>query len=144
MPASAYPEPKVRGIAGGSLALTFHGLQWPYYPKTGIGVGGSAWIDTSYEKITRGNNHPDAVYWRPQGRFVLRVTPTYAAGNFFVQAQAELVANNDQTINHPSVADTDDLWVRVGEWNAWDVQWALRSMGALSPGHGHGSQHLRA
>src|SRR5438105_1834226 len=40
LPASAYPEPYTRGIEGGSLRTTFHGLQWPYYPKTGIGVSG--------------------------------------------------------------------------------------------------------
>src|SRR5262245_49483849 len=28
----AYPEPHVRGIHGGSLWLTMHGLQWPYMP----------------------------------------------------------------------------------------------------------------
>ena len=135
LPGSAYPAAQVRGLTGGSLWLNMHGQQWPYYPKTGVGVSGSGWIDTSYEKITRGNNHPDTTYWRPQGRFVLRVTPTYTRGDWFVQAQAELVANSDQTVNRPSVADVDDLWVRIGQWNAWDLQagryeaWELYHLG---------------
>ena len=33
---------RTRGIRHGSLWMTFHGLQWPYYPKTGIGVAGYA------------------------------------------------------------------------------------------------------
>src|SRR5581483_8504449 len=38
-------------------------------------------------------------------------------------AQAELVANKDQTQTQPAtgIADTDDLWVRAGQWNKWDV-----------------------
>ena len=31
-----------------------------------------------------------------QGRFLFRVTPTYTNGTWFVQAQAEIVANKDQ------------------------------------------------
>src|SRR5437868_5400892 len=61
---SAFPEPRVRGIRGGSLWMTFHGLQWPYYPKTGIGVSGSAWIDTGFESIKRGNPTEQGIkYW---------------------------------------------------------------------------------
>src|SRR5262249_51535768 len=42
---------------------------------------------------------------------------------WFVQAQAELVANKDQTQTQPAtgIADTDDLWIRAGQWNKWDV-----------------------
>src|SRR5215203_4967480 len=65
LPAGAYPEgtedggmsgksftlgAPTRGIWGGSLWLTFHGLQWPYMPKTGVGVSGYAWVDTGYEE----------------------------------------------------------------------------------------------
>src|SRR5262245_46151704 len=55
LPASAFPEPQIRGIQDGSLSMTFHGLQWPYYPRTGIGVSGYAWVDSGYETIKRGN-----------------------------------------------------------------------------------------
>jgi hypothetical protein len=135
MPPSAYPEPKPRGIPGGSLWLTFHGLQWPYYPKTGVGVGGYVWIDTGYEEITRDQSRAGTIYWLQQGRAVLRLTPTYTAGSFFIQGQAELVANKDQRATQPNVADTDDLWVRTGSWNAWDLQlgryepWELYHLG---------------
>jgi hypothetical protein len=122
LPASAYPHPPDSGIWGGSLWLTFHGLQWPYVPKTGIGFSGSAWLDTGYEQIKRGGVQPDTTYWLQQGRAVLRVTPTYTDGRFFIQGQAELVANKDQTVTQPSVADTDDLWVRFGVWKKWDIQ----------------------
>src|SRR5262249_10043177 len=55
-------------------------------------------------------------------RFVLRVTPTWTNGNYFVQTQAELVANKDQSNGQPSIVDTDDLWLKIGQWNKWDVQ----------------------
>jgi hypothetical protein len=123
MPASAYPEPRTRGLPHGSLWMTFHGLQWPYYKKTGIGVAGYAWVDSGYETIERGNEtEQDIEYWLQQGRVLVRVTPTYSSGEFFVQGQAELVANKDQSLRQPDVADTDDLWIKFGHWNKWDVQ----------------------
>jgi hypothetical protein len=123
LPASAFPAPKTRGIANGSLAGTFHGLQWPYMPYSGIGFSGSAWVDSGYETIKRGNDTEQNInYWLQQGRVLLRVTPTYSDGDFFVQGQAELVANKDQSLRQPDVADTDDLWIRFGTWKKWDVQ----------------------
>lgn len=123
LPASAYPEPRTRGLPHGSLWMTFHGLQWPYYPKTGIGVAGYAWVDSGYETIERGNEtEQDIEYWLQQGRVLVRVTPTYSKGELFVQGQAELVANKDQSLRQPDVADTDDLWIKFGHWNKWDVQ----------------------
>jgi hypothetical protein len=129
MPPDAFPStPHVRGLYGGSLWSDFHGLQWPYYPKTGIGVSGYVWIDTGYEQITV--NDPSVIatgahvntFQLQQGRFVLRVTPTWTSGNYFVQGQAELVAAKDQTQSQPFQADADDVWVRTGQWKAWDVQ----------------------
>lgn len=123
LPPTAFPEPQVRGIHGGSLWSTFHGLQWPYYPKTGIGISGYGWIDTGYEEIRRGNPTEQGIKYRlQQGRLLLRVTPTYTNGDFFVQAQAELVANKDQSQAQPNTSDTDDLWLKVGQWKKWDVQ----------------------
>src|SRR5262249_4262205 len=123
LPASAFPSDPVRGIQGGSLASTFHGLQWPYYPKTGIGISGSAWIDSGYEQIKRGNPTEQGInYWLQQGRLLLRVTPTYTRGRFFLQGQAELVANKDQSLHQRDTADTDDLWIKIGMWNLWDLQ----------------------
>jgi len=123
MPSSAYPEPRIRGIPHGSLWMTFHGLQWPYYPKTGIGIAGYAWVDSGYETIERGNPNERGIdYWLQQGRVLVRVTPTYSNGEYFVQGQAELVANKDQSLRQPDVADTDDLWIKVGRWNLWDLQ----------------------
>jgi len=129
LPPSAFPAPRVRGIYGGSLWMTFHGLQWPYSPlvtdtpRTHIGVSGSVWVDTGYEKIERGDpNETGTKYWLQQGRFVGRLTPTYTDGTWFVQGQAELVANKDQTLHQPDVVDTDDLWIRAGKWNTFDLQ----------------------
>jgi hypothetical protein len=125
MPASAFPStPHVRGLYGGSLWSTFHGLQWPYYPKTGIGVSGYVWIDTGYEELSVNDSGAKAhniTYQLQQGRFVLRVTPTWTSGNYFVQGQAEYVANKDQT-QGPSFADADDVWVKAGQWKSFDVQ----------------------
>jgi hypothetical protein len=123
LPLSAYPAPRTRGIPGGSLEATFHGLQWPYFPRTAIAVSGYAWIDSGYEQIGRGNPTEEGIaYWLQQGRLLLRVTPTYSRGDYFVQGQAELVVNKDQSLRQPDIADTDDLWLKAGKWNRWDVQ----------------------
>jgi hypothetical protein len=142
LPGEAYPNEPIRGIEGGSLWMTFHGLQWPVSPfhtdtpRTQLGFSGSGWVDTGYKKVNSGApNSVDVARWITQGRFVLRATPTYTKGDWFVQGQAELVANKDQTIKQPDVADTDDLWLRAGRWNQWDVQvgryeaWELYHLG---------------
>ena len=59
-----------------------------------------------------------------QGRFLLRVTPTYTNGSWFVQAQAEVVANKDQYVadaNSNNFIGADDVWVRTGTWQVWDL-----------------------
>jgi hypothetical protein len=125
LPPTAYPEWKTRGIKGGSLWFSgnMNGMPWPYYPKTGIGVSGYAWIDTGYESIVSGNNvEPQYKYLVSEGRALLRLTPTYSAGSWYVQAQSEFVANKDQTVVQPKVADIDDLWIRTGQWKSWDLQ----------------------
>jgi hypothetical protein len=125
LPASAYPTDPVRGIYGGSLWRTFNGLQWPYYPKTGIGVSGYVWFDTGYEHIARGggaSTDPNITYFVQQGRMVLRVTPTWSDGRWFVQGQAELVGEHDQSAGPPLQPAVDDLWVKVGQWNNFDFQ----------------------
>ena len=106
--------------------MTFHGMPWPYYPKTGIGVSGYAWLDTGYEQIDRGTTaltEPHEVkYLLQQGRGVVRVTPTFSLADWYVQGQAELVANKDQTVSQANgTVDVDDLWVRTGYWKSWDV-----------------------
>ena len=54
----------------------------------------------------------------------MRVTPTYSFDDWFVQGQVELVGTEDQTISRSDIggADTDDLWLRIGQWNKWDFQ----------------------
>jgi hypothetical protein len=126
LPGSAFPEWRTRGLYGGSLWLTFHGMPWPYQPRTGIGISGYAWVDTGYENIARGtmstNEAHEVNYLLQQGRAVLRVTPAYFSGGWFVQSQVELVGNKDQTVTQTSgVVDVDDLWVRTGYWKKWDV-----------------------
>lgn len=123
LPDSAYPSKPLRGLYGGSLWSTFHGLQWPYYPKTGIGVSGYVWIDTGYEHLQRGDPaEPSYAYMLQQGRLVLRVTPTWSDGAWFVQGQAEIVGNKDQSVPPSAVVQTDDVWVRLGKWNTFDIQ----------------------
>ncbi len=131
----AYPDTENRGIRFGSMALTFHGLQWPFMPSKGgprfvLGVSGWGWVDTSYQKFSPwgDNTQIDASrirYWVQQARLVTRFTPTYSLGSgWFVQGQAEFVATEDQTIQRGQTggADTDDLWLRIGQWNKWDFQ----------------------
>jgi hypothetical protein len=126
LPASAFPEPYTRGLFGSSLWLTMHGQQWPYYPRTGIGISGSAWVDNAYAKTRIGDvgQSPNLTKYIQQGRAVLRVTPTYSQGPWFAQAQFELVGSKDQTQTQPGLgaaADTDDMWVRAGLWNTFDI-----------------------
>lgn len=130
LPASAYPEPRVRGIVGGSLRWTMHGLQWPYMParaagaSTRIGFSGSGWVDTSYQKIDSGipDSDPSIEEWRQQSRLVLRATPTYnAPGDWFVQAQGEFVLNTTLPTTYAETIVADDLYVRVGKWNRLDI-----------------------
>ncbi len=136
LPGSAYPEPQTRGLPYGSLSLTFHGMQWPYMPATGkgsrfvVGLSGWGWVDTAYQKFApwgdyTGLANSRSTYWKQQARLVTRVTPTYSLDDgWFIQGQAELVATEDQTISRSDTggADTDDLWLRIGQWNTWDFQ----------------------
>ena len=128
---SSYPG-EMRGLYGGSMWLepSFHGLQWPYMAKSGVGVSGSFWVDSGYEEINRDNKSlANTAMWVQQGRAVLRVTPTYTSGNFFIQGQVELVGNQCQEAGGSSSScqsfgtfDTDDLWLRVGQWKIWDLK----------------------
>ncbi|HEY4185949.1 MAG TPA: hypothetical protein VGP07_12825 [Polyangia bacterium] len=137
LPGSAYPEPQTRGLKYGSLWLTFHGLQWPYMPagpkgeRFVIGISGWGWVDTAYEKFSPWGNNSAVVsqdnnkYWKQQSRLLVRITPTYSFGDdMFLQGQVEMVGTGDQTINRGDVggADTDDLYLRFGKWNKWDLQ----------------------
>jgi len=136
LPGSAYPEPLTRGLKYGSLWLTFHGLQWPYLPagpkgeRFVIGLSGWGWFDTAYEKFGPWGQNPSTIqassikYWKGQGRMLARVSPTYSFGDdMFIQGQVELVGTGDQTASRTDVggADTDDLYLRFGKWNSWDV-----------------------
>jgi hypothetical protein len=123
MPPAAFPDDRRRGLYGGSLWSEFTDLQWPYYPRTGIGVSGYVWMDSGYEHIARGSPTEQGIkYWLQQGRLVLRFTPTWSDGTYFIQGQAELVANKDQSQSQPYTVDTDDVWIRAGQWKSWDVQ----------------------
>jgi hypothetical protein len=130
--ASAFPSPQTRGIPGGSLGFTMHGLQAPYLPALGgagmrIGVSGSLWSDGSYAfiKSTLAPTQPSQKRLAMQSRGVLRVTPTYSTpSGWFAQAQAEYVALGDQALDTGTnvVGFTDDVYVRAGKWNLIDIQ----------------------
>jgi hypothetical protein len=123
LPPSAYPEWTARGLYGGSLWLTMNGMQWPYTPRSGIGISGYVWDDSGYETITRGNlTEPNIKYLVNQARAVLRVTPTYIHNDFYVQGQGEFVLNGDQSVPQPTFVSTDDLLIRAGKWKVWDVE----------------------
>jgi len=121
----------MRGIQGGSLWLepSFHGLQWPHNARTGVGLSGMFWTDTGYEMIKR--DLPTLLNSNlsiGQGRGLLRVTPAYVHDSFFIQGQAEIVGNLCQTASVANTVcnngtfTTDDLWIRFGQWNVWDVK----------------------
>jgi hypothetical protein len=122
---------RLRGLYAGSLWLepSFNGLQWPFMARTGVGVSGAFWVDSGYELIVRDDKNktlPGTRMAFQQGRGVLRLTPAYVHGRFFIQGQAELVANQCQATTDVCTSggtfSTDDLWIRVGEWNKWDIK----------------------
>jgi hypothetical protein len=130
LPGSAYPDPTTRGIPGGSLWLTMHGLQWPYMPKIAggpsmrLGFSGSGWVDFSYAHSESGQQatDPGTIRWETQARFVLRATPTYSTEKgWFAQGQGELVLNGSQPAVAANQFATDDLYIRGGKWNLFDV-----------------------
>jgi hypothetical protein len=123
-----YPG-RLRGIYGGSLWLEpdFQGMQWPHNTQSGLGISANFWIDSGREAINRGTDQlPNTTVSFQQGRSVLRLTPAYVSGNLFVQAQMELVGNLCQATTAICLSSgtfaTDDLWIRFGAWNAWDVK----------------------
>jgi hypothetical protein len=135
LPASAYPSVQTRGIKYGSLWLTFHGQQWPYMPMIEggpalrIGFSGSLWNDLSYTRMIPGKELLQRVSgrvkrWATETRGVLRVTPTYnMKDGWFVQGNSEFVLHGDMTLTGAtSMGTTDDLYLRVGKWNLFDVQ----------------------
>ena len=121
LPPSAFPAQPVRGIHGGSLWMTFHGQQWPYYPKTG-----DRRLRLRLDRFRLRANQPRESRAGDKtglaGRLLLRVTPTWSNGEYFVQGQAELVANKDQSLHQPDIGDADDVWLKAGKWKSWDVQ----------------------
>jgi hypothetical protein len=133
-----------RGLRGGSLWLepTFHGLQWPQNARTGVGISGRFVVDSGYEALNRDQKSiPDSKMYLQQGRGVLRVTPAFVRGDFFIRGQAELVGNLCQTASvtntvcNAGTFTTDDLWIQVGQRNAWDLKvgrfegWEIAHMG---------------
>lgn len=135
LPGSAYPEVQTRGIKYGSLWRTFHGQQWPYLPQIGdkpqlrIGFSGYVWNDLSNAHISVDPQHAGSALnsqnrWTTQTRGIVRVTPTYNAGDdWFVQGNAEAVIQGDMQPDPASkvLATTDDVWIRAGKWNVFDV-----------------------
>jgi hypothetical protein len=122
---------RMRGLHGGSLWLepSFHGLQWPQNDRTGLGVSGQFLVDSGYEVMKRDSNKvPNSKLYFQQGRGVLRVTPAFVSGDFFIQGQAELVGNLCQTASPANTVcnagtfTADDLWIRVGQRNLWDLK----------------------
>ncbi len=120
---------RLRGLYGGSLWLepSFNGLQWPFMARTGVGASGVFWTDSGYMTIIRDDKTmANTRTWFQQGRGVLRLTPTYVRDRFFIQGQAELVGNQCQAVSNVCTSSgtfsTDDLWIRVGKWNSWDIK----------------------
>ncbi len=132
LPGSGYPAVQVRGITNGSLWRTFHGMQWPYMPteekSLQLAFSGYYWNDLSNTRISvdeslAGSNINDQNRWATQSRGVIRVTPTLNAGDgWFAQGNAEIVVAGDMQPDLTGVLPTtDDLWVRAGKWNLFDV-----------------------
>lgn len=129
LPPAAYPMPLGAGVEWGSLANTFHGLQWPYMPaeegspKVRVGVSGWLWADFAYRTADSEVETTQAEeQYKQQTRAILRVTPVYNFDNdWFVQGQVEFMGTGDM-LNQNTYANVDDMWVRFGKWKLFDIQ----------------------
>lgn len=131
LPSSGYFSDRNRGLVGGSLWLTMHGLQFPYMaPPTSksevrIAISGSVWNDISYARLSPGDKALKKYdRWLDQTRGVFRVTPAYTTKEgYFVQGQTELVANGTQFLDNTTknMGGVDDVFVRAGKWDLFDV-----------------------
>ena len=124
-----YPG-RLRGLYGGSLWLepTFDGLQWPQFPHGHRHFGHRLGRQRLRNHQARSAHLANSTSNLQQGRALLRVTPAYVRERFFIQGQAELVANACQagpnaqtTACARGTVTTDDLWIRVGHWDPWDL-----------------------
>src|SRR3954470_14271218 len=102
-------------------------MQWPQNTQTGLGISAQFWVDSGKAAIRRGTDQlPNSDLLFQQGRTLLRLTPAYVSGNMFAQAQVELVGNLCQATSSicatSGTVTTDDLFVRVGAWNSWDIK----------------------
>ena len=96
-----------------------------------IGLSGWGWLDTAYEKFAPWGAEPQAspqsqiAYWKQQGRMLLRVTPTYSFDGLVRAGTGRARRHRRSDASQRSDAggaDTDDLWLRIGQWNKWDFQ----------------------
>jgi hypothetical protein len=109
------------GIVGASPYYVPDGLQSPFR-TTGVHLGGDLWVDTGYEASQRGlAGEPDMQFWLMQGRFMLDATATLTNGRVFGQAKAQMLAHVDEIPGNEHI-DTDDVWVRFGIWDLFDIQ----------------------
>ena len=138
LPVVGLPEPQTRGLTYGSLWLTFHGLQWPYMPAIDqrralrrrplrLGLGRHRRTRSSRPGATNAaaSTQDRIKYWKQQARMLLRVTPTYSFDRRAVHpgpGRARRHRGSDDLRSDVGGADTDDLWLRIGQWNRWDFQ----------------------
>jgi hypothetical protein len=112
---------RVLGSETAAISFIRHGLQ-SSHRETNLLFSGDLYIDTGYEKSLKAlGSEKDVEFWLQQGRFMLRVTPTYSTGSFFVKASAEFLAHVDE-IHGEEHIDTDDAWLKIGMWDLWDLQ----------------------
>jgi hypothetical protein len=92
-------------------------------PVSGMGFSGSVWLDPGYARFNSGiASQPSFRRYLQQGRFVFRISPTYSNGVHFVQGVGEAVLNKEQQSAQPNSSDADDVYIRAGAWNKYDVQ----------------------
>jgi hypothetical protein len=130
LPASGYPEAKVRGIVGGSLWFVMPGTQFPYMaPETSpnqvrIAISGYVWDDTSYARLKSGApSAASLTRWYNQGVGLVRFTPSYTTRDgWFAQGNVETVANIEQDVAPDnSIGTVYGAFVRAGKWNVFDI-----------------------
>lgn len=130
LPSTAYPNDPINGIRGGSMELSINQQQWPYMPKyegppaLRVGISGSGWVDSNFRTVKAGlETERNEQAYRQQGRFTLRVTPTYTLEkDWFLQANTEFIGNVDQDRSTTNYVDIDGAWLRFGKWKVFDIQ----------------------
>ena len=94
-----------------SESFVTHGAQ--VKAEDGLDLGGDIWIDSGYETLQQElDSEPDRDVVIMSGRLMLQARATYTIGDFFGQAQGQILAQVNELPGAEQLIDTDDAWIK--------------------------------